>query len=122
LYLPKFSQSGNHKQTLHNDLVDWIHNHGGEWSSQSYANIQGKEFIISLTETIWYINMCNHKKLKERSCHIPNLFLEFFDRANPESHKHSQKSFDANELNLHCQSLTPYATSSWMLMTNFNWL
>jgi hypothetical protein len=33
LYLPTFSQSGNHKQILRNDLVDWIHNHGGGWSS-----------------------------------------------------------------------------------------
>jgi hypothetical protein len=66
--------------------------------------------------------MCNYKKLEECSCHIPDLFLEFFDHANPESHKHSRKSFDANELNLHCQSLAPYTTSLWMLMMNFNWL
>ncbi|CAB5180640.1 unnamed protein product [Rhizophagus irregularis] len=66
--------------------------------------------------------MRSHKKLEERSFHIPNIFLEFFDRANPESHKHSRKLFDANELNLHCQSLAPCATSSWMLMANFDWL
>ena len=92
LHLPIFSQSNkiNHKQTLRNDLVDWIHNHGGGWSTQSFANMQGKEFIISLTETIWYIDMHNHKKLEERSYHIPELFLEFFDRANPESYKQSR--------------------------------
>ncbi|GBC32615.2 hypothetical protein GLOIN_2v1880501 [Rhizophagus irregularis DAOM 181602=DAOM 197198] len=122
LYLPTFPQSGNRKQTLRNDLVDWIHNNGGGWSTQSYANTQGKEFIVSLTEAIWYIDMRSHKKLEERSFHIPNIFLEFFDRANPESHKHSRKLFDANELNLHCQSLAPCATSSWMLMANFDWL
>ena len=66
--------------------------------------------------------MCNHKKFEERSCHIPDLFLEFFDRANPESYKHSRKPFDAIELSLHCQSLAPYATSSWMLTTKFSWL
>ena len=54
--------------------------------------------------------------------HIPELFHEFFGRANPESYKQSQRSFDANELNLHCQALVPYATSSWMLRKNFDWL
>ncbi|PKB93258.1 hypothetical protein RhiirA5_441859 [Rhizophagus irregularis] len=122
LYLPTFPQSGNRKQTLRNDLVDWIHNNGGGWSTQSYANTQGKEFIVSLTEAIWYIDMHSHKKLEERSFHIPNIFLEFFDRTNSESHKHSRKLFDANELNLHCQSLALCATSSWMLMANFDWL
>ncbi|UZO01231.1 uncharacterized protein OCT59_012335 [Rhizophagus irregularis] len=66
--------------------------------------------------------MRNHKKFEERSYYIPDLFLEFFDHANPESYKQSRKLFDANELNLHCQALAPYSTSSWMLMTNFNWL
>lgn len=124
LHLPTFPQSGkiNRKQILRNDLVNWIHSHGGGWSTQSYANTQGKQFIINLTETVWYIDMCNYKKLEERSCHIPELFLEFFDRANPESYKQSRKPFDANELNLHCQTLAPYATSSWMLVANFNWL
>ncbi|PKY60554.1 hypothetical protein RhiirA4_484384 [Rhizophagus irregularis] len=81
-----------------------------------------KQFIVNLVETIWYIDMCNHEKFKERSCHIPELFHEFFGRADPESYKQSRKSFDANELNLHCQALAPYATSSWMLMANFDWL
>jgi hypothetical protein len=124
LYLPTFLQPNktNRKITLRDDLVDWINHHGGGWSTQSYANIQGKQFIINLTEMIWYIDMRNHQKFEERSYHIPELFLEFFGRANPESYKQSRKSFDANELNLHCQALAPYATSSWMLMANFNWL
>ena len=124
LHLPIFSQSDkiNRKQTLRNDLVDWIHNNGGGWSSQSYANTQGKQFVINLTEAVWYIDMRNYKKFEERSCYIPKCFLKFFDRADPESYKQSRKSFDANELSLHCQALAPYATSSWMLMTNFNWL
>ena len=124
LYLPKFPQSEkiNRKQALRNDLVNWIQRHGGKWSNQSYADMQGKDFIVSLTETIWYIDMHNHKKLKERGYHIPELFLEFFDRADPESYKQARKPFDGTELNLHCQALAPYATSSWMLMANFNWL
>jgi hypothetical protein len=124
LYLPEFSQLGkiNRKQALRNDLVNWIHRNGGGWSSQSYANTQGKEFIVSLTEMIWYIDMHNHKKLEERGYHIPKLFLEFFDRANPESYKQSRKPFDADELNLYCQTLAPYTTSSWILMARFNWL
>jgi len=124
LYLPTFSQSGkaNRKQILRSDLVDWIRLHNGGWSTQSLANTQGKQFIVSLVETIWYIDMCNHEKLKERSCHIPELFHEFFGHADPESYKQSRKSFNANELNLHCQALAPYTTSSWMLMVNFDWL
>jgi len=53
---------------------------------------------------------------------LAELFHEFFGRADPESYKQSRKSFDANELNLHCQALAPYATSSWMLRANFDWL
>ena len=64
---------------------------GGGWPTQSYTNTQGKQFIISLTEAVWYIDMRNYKKLEERSCHIPKLFLEFFARADPESYKQSRK-------------------------------
>jgi len=124
LYFPNFSQSGkeNRKQTLRSDLIDWIQVHNGGWSTQSLVNTQEKQFIANLVETIWYIDMCNHEKLQERSCHIPELFHEFFGHADPELYKKSQKSFDANELNLHCQALAPYATSSWMLTANFDWL
>ena len=54
LYLPTFSQLDkiNRKLILRNNLVNWIHNHGGGWSTQSYANTQGKQFVISLTEAI----------------------------------------------------------------------
>ncbi|CAG8632594.1 896_t:CDS:2, partial [Scutellospora calospora] len=78
-----------------------IRNHGGGLSTQSYANTQGKQFVTSLTEIIWYIDMRDHQKFKDRSYHIPELFLEFFGYANPESYKQSQKSFNANELYLH---------------------
>ena len=66
--------------------------------------------------------MCDHKKFEERGYYIPELFHEFFGCANPESYKQSRRSFDANELNLHCLGLAPYITSSWMLMKNFDWL
>jgi hypothetical protein len=90
LHLPTFSQSEkiNRKQVLRNDITDWVRNHNGRWSTQSYADTHGKQFVVSLTEAIWF--------------HIPKIFLEFFDRANPESYKQSRKPFDANELNLHC--------------------
>ncbi|GET04088.1 uncharacterized protein LOC105326236 [Rhizophagus clarus] len=120
--IPDLSGKPNCKQTLRDDLVNWVYLHNGGWSTQSLADTQGKQFIVSLVETIWYIDMCNHEKLKERSYHIPELFYEFFGRADPESYKQSQKSFDANELNIHCQDLAPYATSSWMLRSNFDWL
>jgi hypothetical protein len=89
LYLPTFSQLEkiNRKQVLRNDITDWVRNHNGGWSTQSYADTHEKQFIVSLTETIWYINMHNHKKFEERCFHIPKIFLEFFDRANSESYK-----------------------------------
>jgi len=91
LHLPTFLQSGrsNRKQKLRSDLVDWIHRYDGGWSTQSYANMQGKQFINNLTETIWYIDMRSHQKLEKRNYHIPELFLEFFGRADPESYKES---------------------------------
>ncbi|GES92539.1 hypothetical protein RCL_jg28868.t1 [Rhizophagus clarus] len=93
LYLPIFSQSEkmNCKQVLHNDIIDWIRNHKGD-------------------------NPLNLMLIHMKSNLL--IFLEFFDHANPESHKQLQKPIDANELNLHCQALAPYATSSWMLMQN----
>src|SRR5437868_13657013 len=68
------------------------------------------------------IDMCDYKKFEQRGFHIPELFHEFFGHANPELYKESRRSFDAYELNLHCQALTPYATLSWMLRKNFDWL
>ncbi|RIB04962.1 hypothetical protein C2G38_2045458 [Gigaspora rosea] len=62
------------------------------------------------------------QRFENHSYHIPKLFLEFFGCANPESYKQSRKPFDANELNLHCKALASYATSSWILKENFNWL
>ncbi|GES77344.1 hypothetical protein RCL_jg12191.t1 [Rhizophagus clarus] len=80
---PKCGKS-NRKQTLRGDLINWVHLHNGGWSTQSLADTQEKQFIVSLVETIWCIDMCNHEKLKE--------------------------------------PLAPYATSSWMLRSNFDWL
>ncbi|CAG8781459.1 17150_t:CDS:2, partial [Gigaspora rosea] len=103
-------------------IVEWVRHHGGEWTTQTYANTQGKQLIVNLHEVIWYIDMRGHKKFKDRSYHIPELFLEFFNRASPESYKEARKPFDQQELNLHCSALAPYATSSWMLKENFSWL
>ncbi|CAG8632069.1 14068_t:CDS:2 [Gigaspora rosea] len=58
------------------EVTTSIRNRCGGWSTQSYANTQGKQFVTSLTKVIWYIDI----------------------------------------------SLAPYATSSWMLKDNFNWL
>ncbi|CAG8790042.1 3154_t:CDS:2, partial [Gigaspora margarita] len=55
--------------------------------------------------------ICGHLKFKERSYHIPKLFLEFFGRANSELYKALRKPFDANELSLHCQTLASFTTS-----------
>ncbi|CAG8857578.1 18953_t:CDS:1, partial [Gigaspora margarita] len=103
LYFPTFLQlkKANRKQKLHSDIVDWVQHHGGGWSARSYADTQGKQFVNCLTETIWYIDMRDHRRFEDHSYHIPKLFLEFFGCANPESYKQSRKPFDANELNLH---------------------
>ncbi|RIB03305.1 hypothetical protein C2G38_2049373 [Gigaspora rosea] len=121
-YLPtvlKFKQL-NRKQTLYNDIIEWICQNGGEWSSVEDANAQGKRFVNCLYEAIWYIDMHGYLKLKERSYHIPELFLVFFGRANPESYKESRKPFNAIELNLHCQALASHTTLQWILKPFFN--
>jgi hypothetical protein len=55
----------NCKQVLCNDITDWVHNHNGGWSTQLYADTHGKQFVVSLTEAIWYIDMHNYKKFEE---------------------------------------------------------
>ncbi|CAG8547306.1 20451_t:CDS:2 [Gigaspora rosea] len=92
------------------------------WSSAEYANTQGKKFVSCLSEAIWYIDMHGHKKFEERSYHIPELFLGFFGRANPESYKASRKPFNAIELNLHCQALALHTTLPWIFKPLFTWL
>ncbi|CAG8457754.1 24796_t:CDS:2 [Gigaspora rosea] len=124
LYVPNFSHSPNSncKQLLRLDIVKLIQNHQSGWSTQASANDEGKQFIISLSEALWYIDMCDNTKLKERSFNIPSMFHEFLGRANPEAYKGARKQFDINELNLHCRSLIPFLTSSWMQSSNFSWL
>ena len=73
--------------------------------------MQGKQFVTSLIETIWYIDIYNHQKFEEYSYHIPNIFLKFFNCTDSKLYKELQKPFNANELNLHCQAFAPYVTS-----------
>ncbi|CAG8773665.1 38873_t:CDS:1, partial [Gigaspora margarita] len=89
LYLLVFLQpfKPNWKQVLQQDIINWIKDNGGSWSSLSFANSEGKKFIINLTKVIWCIDMCDHNKFKERSYHIPLIFMQFFEQANPESYK-----------------------------------
>ncbi|CAG8839508.1 23352_t:CDS:2, partial [Gigaspora margarita] len=124
LYLPVFSQPSkpNRKQILQQDIVNWIKNNGSGWSSSSFANSDGKKFVVNLTEVIWYIDMRGHDKFKERSYHIPSTFMQFFGRANPESYKEKRKRFDLNELNFLYQSLAHYLVVPWMLTSKFKWL
>ncbi|CAG8523511.1 4076_t:CDS:2, partial [Scutellospora calospora] len=124
LYLPIFSQPSkpNRKQILQQDIINWIKDNGGGWSSSSFANLEGKKFVVNLTEVIWYIDMRDHNKFKERSYHIPPIFMQFFGRANPESYKEGRKRFDLNELNLLYQSLAHYLATPWMLTPKFKWL
>ncbi|CAG8481510.1 15475_t:CDS:2 [Gigaspora rosea] len=124
LYLPVFSQPSkpNRKQVLQHDIINWIKDNGGGWSSSSFANSEGKKFVINLTEVIWYIDMHDHNKFKERSYHIPLIFMQFFGRANPESYKEGRKRFDLNELNFLYQSFAHYLVTLWMLIPKFKWL
>ncbi len=71
---------------------------------------------------IWYVDIYDHQKFEERNYHIPKIFLEFFDYTNSESYKQLRKNFNTNELNLHYQAFALYATSSWILIANFDWL
>ncbi|CAG8713693.1 15997_t:CDS:2, partial [Gigaspora rosea] len=104
------------------NIANWIQRHEGGWSTQKLADSEEKQFIIALSEALWYIDIHDSTKLEERSFHISNLFYEFLGKANPESYKESRKPFDASELNLHCQTLISYATSTWIRSSKFNWL
>ncbi|CAG8836706.1 15282_t:CDS:1, partial [Gigaspora margarita] len=58
-YLPtvlKFKQL-NRKQTLYNDIIEWICQNSRGWSSVEDANAQEKRFVNCLCEVIWYIDM-----------------------------------------------------------------
>ncbi|CAG8449252.1 9924_t:CDS:2 [Gigaspora rosea] len=84
------------KQQLRLDMVEWI---------QSYKS-----------------NMRDGTKLHDQNFHIPQLFLGFFDRADPESYREARPLFCANELIIHCKLLIPFLTSLWIRSPNFNWL
>jgi hypothetical protein len=79
LYLLTFSQSENpnRKQILRCDLVDWIHLHNERWSTQSLADTQDKQFIVSLVEAIWYIDMCNYENSKSIIITYLSFFMSF---------------------------------------------
>ncbi|CAG8716327.1 37134_t:CDS:2, partial [Gigaspora margarita] len=79
-----------------------------------------KEFFQHISKEI--SNPEIQTSLDFESFHIPHLFYKFLNYANPESYKEARKPFDANELCLHCQSLIPFAISSWMRSLNFAWL
>ncbi|CAG8471253.1 40448_t:CDS:10 [Gigaspora margarita] len=96
------------------NIANWIQRHEGGWSTQKLADSEGKQFIIALSEVLWHIDIHDSIKLEERSFHIPNLFYEFLGKANLEFYKESRKPFDASELNLHCQTLILYTTSTWI--------
>ncbi|CAG8642760.1 37483_t:CDS:2 [Gigaspora margarita] len=93
-----------------------------KWSLIESANAQEKRFVSCLCDIIWYINMHDHLKLKERSYHILELFMEFFGRANPESYKNSRKPFNAIELNLHFSiwKINEDADETTMMQQNTN--
>ncbi|RIB15432.1 hypothetical protein C2G38_2192362 [Gigaspora rosea] len=123
LCVTSFSYSTPNRKLLPRlDIVKWIQYHKSGWSTQNSADNQGKQFVVDLSEALWYLDIHGYKKLEERSFHIPHLFHEFLNRANPESYKEARKPFDANELNLHCQAIASFATSPWMKSSNFTWL
>lgn len=123
LYTPNFLYSApNRKQLLRLDIANWIQHHKSGWSTQLSADNQGKQFVVALSEALWYIDIHDYNKLEERSCHIPYLFHEFLNRADPESYRETRKPFDTNKLNLHCHALAPFATSLWIKSSSFTWL
>ncbi|CAG8559972.1 3797_t:CDS:2 [Gigaspora margarita] len=60
------------------------------WSTQILADNKGKQFIIALSDALWYVDMRNRTKLQQQNFHIPQLFLEFLDRVNPEAYKEAR--------------------------------
>ncbi|CAG8575388.1 9977_t:CDS:2, partial [Racocetra persica] len=63
--------------------------------NKEYANSEGKEFITSLTETIWYIDMRGHDKLENRGLNhsLENCNYEFSDEPH-DIHDEPQDIYD----------------------------
>jgi len=85
-YLPEFNTSRNSFNQLCIDLCEWIKINGGGWIGRDNANTIGKKFITDLSKSLWHIDNCSYKTLNDRF-KIPEVFINFFNRAHPESYK-----------------------------------
>ncbi|RIB13660.1 hypothetical protein C2G38_2197262 [Gigaspora rosea] len=91
LYAPLFKYlQPNRKQQLRLDIVEWIQQHESGWPTQTLTDNEGKQFVIALSDALWYIDMRDRTKLQERNYYIPQLFLEFLDQVNLEAYKEAR--------------------------------
>lgn len=56
----KHSIKPNKKEQLQNDIIMWIEKENGGWIGPDVAETIGKPFVQYLTNTLWYIDACNH--------------------------------------------------------------
>lgn len=120
-YLPEFTSPNNSFDKLRIDLNEWIKNNGGGWIGKDIANTIGKKFVTDLSKAIWYVDSCSYKTMNDR-IKIPEIFVNFFDRAHPEAYNKARKSFNADELQHHHKILFNYLELPWMFKPKFSWL
>jgi hypothetical protein len=122
IFLPNFNlPARNSFEELRIDLNEWIQSNGGGWIGKDTANTIGKKFVTDLTKSIWYVDICSKKTMDDRF-KIPTLFINFFERANPESYNKSRKPFNSDELQSHYKNLMNYIELPWMSKPKFSWL
>ncbi len=102
------SKKLNKKHLLYQDILIWIKDNNRGWKRKVAVESVGKSFINDLLNTIWYVDICDVKKIKERAIHFPKEFEEFFNRSDPSSYKNARLNFDYDCLNRYANLLFGY--------------
>ena len=112
--LPDRLQERNKKDKLYNDLISLVDGMGLKWQSGEVKS--GKSFLITLTNTLWYIDG-HHESLSSRNCEVPQLFRPFVGYNMPELTKHRKRqstNLSSDALSMHVSSLYYSLLVSWI--------
>ena len=78
-------ESGNKKNQLKNDIIDFLVKNKLGWDP-AHATSIGCTFVNAVSDTLWYIDG-NFSSLSSRGCAVPELFEVFQGYNNPDLHK-----------------------------------
>ena len=102
-------ESGNKKNQLKNDIIDFLVINKLGWDP-AHATSIGCKFVNTVSDTLWYIDG-NFSSLSSRGCAVPELFDVFQGYNKPELHKKRKR----DESNLKATELTAYSNSLFTL-------